>query len=151
MGVFQLALLGVLAMLLIAASVSDWRTRTISNGLNTAIALGALVWWWAIGLPLWPGVGWQLLLALVTFAVFAGLFALGAMGGGDVKLVAALALWFSLPLFVPLLMVMAIAGGVLTLALLIAHRARRAEGRPEIPYGIAISLGGLWAIFRTIS
>jgi len=38
---------------------------------------------------------------------------------------------------------MSIAGGVLTLAILGWHRARSREGRPEIPYGVAIAFGGL--------
>jgi prepilin peptidase CpaA len=40
-------------------------------------------------------------------------------------------------------MLMSIAGGVLTLGLLAWHRARKLEGRPEIPYGVAIAFGGL--------
>ena len=38
---------------------------------------------------------------------------------------------------------MSIAGGVLTLGLLAWHRARKREGRPEIPYGVAIAFGAL--------
>ena len=38
---------------------------------------------------------------------------------------------------------MAIGGGALTVATLIWHRVRNREGRPEIPYGVAISLATL--------
>jgi prepilin peptidase CpaA len=38
---------------------------------------------------------------------------------------------------------MSLAGGLLTLLLLVWHRAKRREGRPEIPYGVAIAFGGL--------
>jgi prepilin peptidase CpaA len=38
---------------------------------------------------------------------------------------------------------MSLAGGVLTLAVLAWHRAKNREGRPEIPYGVAIAFGGL--------
>ena len=31
----------------------------------------------------------------------------------------------------------------LTLLVLVWHRAKRREGRPEIPYGVAIAFGGL--------
>jgi prepilin peptidase CpaA len=65
------------------------------------------------------------------------------MGGGDVKLAAALALWFPPGVTVKFLVLMSIAGGVLTLGLLAWHRARRREGRPQIPYGVAIAFGGL--------
>jgi prepilin peptidase CpaA len=80
----------------------------------------------------------QIGLATAIGLVFAGCFFLGWMGGGDVKLLAALALWLPLEKMAGLLVWMAVGGGVLTLAMLIAHRLRRAEGRPEIPYGVAI-------------
>src|SRR5215218_187185 len=44
---------------------------------------------------------------------------------------------------VKFLVLMSIAGGVLTLAILVWHRAKRREGRPQIPYGVAIAFGGL--------
>ena len=65
------------------------------------------------------------------------------MGGGDVKLAAALSLWFSPASTLKFLVIMSIAGGLLTLVLLAVHRARRKEGRPKIPYGVAIAVGGL--------
>ena len=34
----------------------------------------------------------------------------------------------------------------LTLAVLGLHRARKKEGRPEVPYGVAIAFGGLWLL-----
>ena len=37
------------------------------------------------------------------------------------------------------------------MAMLIHHRVTKQSGRPEIPYGIAISAAGLWVIFQTIS
>ena len=138
-----IALLG--AALLVAA-VGDWRTRTIPNGLNAAIALLAIPFWWSIGLPLWPGVVLQLALGAAVFALFAIAFRFGAMGGGDVKMAAALALWLPFAGVVKLLVIMSIAGGVLTLAMLAAHRLARAAGQPEIPYGIAIAFGGFWLI-----
>jgi prepilin peptidase CpaA len=65
------------------------------------------------------------------------------MGGGDVKLAAALALWFSPASTIKFLVIMSIAGGVLTLAVVAWHRLKRRKGRPEIPYGVAIAVGGL--------
>ena len=104
-------LLGALAAMLLVACWSDLRTRTIPNGLNLAIALLAIPFWWAIGLPLWPDVALQIGVALAVFAVFAGAFALGAMGGGDVKLVAAIALWLPWQAVLVLLFIMSVAGG----------------------------------------
>ena len=59
---------------------------------------------------------------LAVFAVFAGLFALGLMGGGDVKLLGALALWLPWQAMSTLLVIMALVGGVITLVTVIHHR-----------------------------
>jgi prepilin peptidase CpaA len=139
-------LLGALAAMLLVACWSDLRTRTIPNGLNLAIALLAIPFWWTVGLPLWPDAAIQVAVALAVFAVFAGVFALGAMGGGDVKLVAAIALWLPWQAVIVLLFIMSVAGGLLTLAMLIRHKLARAGGKLEIPYGVAIAFGGLWLI-----
>lgn len=129
----------LLAALLAAAAWHDLRRRIIPNRLNLAIALGAPLMWWADGLALWPDVAVQLALAAAVFAAFAGLFALGWMGGGDVKMIGALALWLPLVQLGPMLMLTAVAGGLVTLATLAWSRG----GRPEVPYGVAIALAGL--------
>jgi prepilin peptidase CpaA len=43
-------------------------------------------------------------------------------------------------------MVMSLIGGVLTLVVAGLHIARRRQGRIAVPYGIAISFAGLWAL-----
>ncbi len=136
-------LLAVLAILLVVAAVIDVRTFTISNRLNLTVALLAPLYWLAAGLPLWPDAAIQVAVALSVFLLLAGAFYIGMMGGGDVKLAAALALWFSPLATLHFLVVMSLAGGLLTLALLVAHRLRSKPGRPEIPYGVAIAFGGL--------
>ena len=73
-------------------------------------------------------------------------FAIGAMGGGDVKLIAAIALWLPWQLVVLLLVIMSLAGGLLTVAMLIHKRLARRETPIEVPYGVAIAFGGLWLI-----
>lgn len=148
---FTRALLALLAVALIVAAVGDWRRRLIENWLTGGIALTAPLLWVAQGYGLWPDIGVQVLLALALFLFFLIFFALGAMGGGDVKLIAALGLWFPIGHMMNLLVIMSILGGILTLAMLIHHRVARKPGRPEIPYGIAISAAGLWIIFQTIS
>jgi prepilin peptidase CpaA len=65
-------------------------------------------------------------------------------------MLAALALWLPLGSLVQLIVIMSLAGGVLTLAMLIPHRLAKAAGQPEIPYGIAISFAGLWLISERI-
>lgn len=144
--IFGLGLLTVLACLLVAAAVTDIQSRIISNRLNLAIALLAPLYWWSCALPLWPGVALQVALGLAVFAVFAGLFALGMMGGGDVKMLAALALWFPWGALLFLLVVMALLGAVVTIVTLVHHRVAHRPGTPEVPYGVAISLAALWVI-----
>ena len=139
-------LVGALAIALVVAAFTDIRRRQIDNWLNAAVALGAPLFWWASGLSLWPGVALQLGLALAAFAVLAGLFAVRAMGGGDVKLLTALALWMPAVLFLRLLIVMSLLGGVLTIALGLWHVTRRSKQKLKIPYGVAIALAGLWTI-----
>lgn len=138
-----LALMVLLALLLVRVVVTDLRTFTISNRLNLAIAVLAPLYWWSVGLPLWPGVAMQVGLALAVFALFALLFAVGMMGGGDVKLAAALALWFAPMEFLKLAVIMSLAGGVLTVIVLM--RRRKTDGKRQVPYGVAIAVGA-WAI-----
>ena len=106
-------LIGLLTAGLIAAAVGDWRNRIIPNGLNGAIALLAIPFWWASDLSLWPDVAVQVGLALALLLLFWVAFAVGMMGGGDVKMIAALALWLPPLAVMKLLLIMSIAGGVL--------------------------------------
>jgi prepilin peptidase CpaA len=142
-GGFTALLLLALAATLVVAAVIDVRTFTISNRLNLAIALGAPLYWMSVALAPWPGMAIQLAAAAVVFALLAGAFYAGLMGGGDVKLAAALALWFPPSGTLKFLVFMSLAGGVLTLGILAWHRMQKREGRPEIPYGVAIAVGGL--------
>jgi len=135
-----------LAIALLVAAFTDIRRRQIDNWLNAVIALAAPLFWWASGLDLYPGVALQLAVAVGAFAVLAVLFALKLMGGGDVKLLTALALWVPPLLFVQLLVVMALAGGVLTIVMGAWHIMRRQRDRIAIPYGVAIAFGGLWIL-----
>lgn len=141
-----MVLLGALACMLVAAAVTDLRSRIISNRLNLAIALLAPAYWWACGISFWPDAGIQLALGLGVFALFASLFALGMMGGGDVKMLAALALWFPWQALLTLLVLMALIGGVVTVVTVIHHRVSQRLGQPEVPYGVAISLAALWLV-----
>jgi prepilin peptidase CpaA len=98
---------------------------------------------------------------LALFVVGTGLFRLGVWGGGDVKFMAAIGLWFGWGGLPAWLFMVALAGGVLALAILVLRYAiaapapwwpawlnrlhRRDEG---IPYGIALGAGGLLVLDR---
>ncbi|WP_174291286.1 A24 family peptidase [Sphingomonas bacterium] len=149
-----LLLLMLLAGLLLAAGLEDVRSREIANRKNAAIALLAPLWWWANHLSLWPDIALQVAMATAVFALFAGAFAAGWMGGGDVKMIGALALWLPVGSLLQMLMTMSVVGGGVTLAMLIETRLRRGggPGEPlpiEVPYGVAIAIAGLLALPRT--
>ena len=153
---FTEILLATLAIILVVAAIIDVRTFTISNGLNATVALMAPLYWWSIALPLWPDAAIQVGVAMAVFAALALTFYLGMMGGGDVKLAAALALWFSPASTVKFLVIMSLAGGLLTVVVLILHRRKRRSApadagekesaKPEVPYGVAIAIGALWIL-----
>ncbi|MGB3377400.1 A24 family peptidase [Allopontixanthobacter sediminis] len=143
---FHYGLLIALAIALLIAAFTDIRRRQINNWLNASIVLAAPLFWWSGGLALWPDVAMQLGVALGAFAILAGLFALGAMGGGDVKLLTALALWVKPEWFLEMVIIMALLGGILTIVMGAWHIARRQRDRLAIPYGVAISAAGLWVI-----
>ena len=142
---FSWILLGLLAVLLLAAAVCDLRKREIPHWTVIAIGLLAIPFWFAEGLAPWPDIALQVGVAAVIFAAFAAAFAFGWMGGGDVKLLTALALWLPWKAVILMLVIMALAGGVLTLGIVVWSRIRR-SGTPEIPYGVAIAFAGLWLI-----
>lgn len=104
----------------------------------------------------WPG---SLLVAGLIFVVGLLPFSAGWMGGGDVKLMAATALWLGPSAVLPFLAVTSLVGGLVAVVMLTRLRfcvARAAEvvGLSEvgeallgraIPYGVAVALGG-WII-----
>jgi prepilin peptidase CpaA len=102
-----------LTVILIAlvACIFDVRTRRIPNVLTFSAALAGLLFHWFAAGP--EGVfvaaaGW-----LVGLGLFLPFFALGGMGGGDVKLLAALGAWVGPQETLWLAVYAGIAGGVL--------------------------------------
>lgn len=142
-------LIYVLIGLLVVAAIEDgWRGR-IANVTVALVGFGAVTAAVLGGLQL---AMWQnLLLAGLVLAAGTFLFARGWMGGGDVKLLAACALWLDLASGWKMLVAVAIAGGIETLLILIMRKLPWAEQwgtkltifrrRGGIPYGIAIACG----------
>ena len=147
---FATFLLVALGLLLVSAGIQDARTREIANWKNAAIALLAPLWWWANGLALWPDMAIQLGVAILVFAFFTGAFALGQMGGGDVKMIGALALWLPVQPLIWMIVIMSLLGGVLTLLLVVEKRLRRHGQVLEIPYGVAIAIAWLLVLREPI-
>jgi prepilin peptidase CpaA len=145
--IFPLVALG---LLLVSAGIEDARTREIANWKNIAIAALAPLWWWHQGLHLWPDVAMQAGLAAIVFALFLAAYAVGQMGGGDVKMIGALALWLPLQPLVWMLILMSLLGGALTLVML-GEKWLRKNGEPlEVPYGVAIAIAALLVLREPI-
>lgn len=135
--------------LFVGAAASDVWCRKIPNPLVLALVALAVL---RIGLALASGagpgaVGADLLVSAAVFAFGALAFQLRLLGGGDVKLLAAGALWAGVPAVGSFLMATVLAGGVLALGFVIAGVASRGFGgfarQPSLPYGVAIAAGGI--------
>lgn len=150
-----LPLLCVLVALscLVAAAVFDMVTFEIPDTLSIVILAAAFGYGWAT-----PGFGWVShgLAVLAMFVVGLLLFSRGWMGGGDIKVLVAVAGWTGLAGLPMQLAYVAIAGGMLALVLIIVRRGLAATGRgPEVlpklfridaplPYAVAILFGTSW-------
>lgn len=148
-GISSFALVAVLVLLLLSAGIEDARRREIANWKNAAIALLAPGWWYLQGYG-WADAGIQFGIALGVFAVFVGAFHFGWMGGGDVKMIGALALWLPGQALFSMLMVMSVIGGVLTLIMMLDHWRHKAPGAVETPYGVAIAMASMIALSEPI-
>jgi prepilin peptidase CpaA len=143
----------LLALSLVIAAVEDAARLRISNYTCLAVLALALVAVALVGFSpsLWEnGVNFVAVLVVGSF-----LFGRGILGGGDVKLLAAVALWFDFSGVLPLLSSVLIAGGVLALLILTArmftgnstsNRIAVLNKNAGIPYGIAIAAGTLIVI-----
>ena len=144
---FTQILASILALLLVWAAVVDLRTRTIPDWVNIVVALMAPLFWWSSGIAFYPDAVERICGAFLIFTVFFGMFALGGMGGGDVKLGGAIGLWFAPLTTLHFFVATSLAGGFVSIgAWFYHHKIRRSEGKTEVPYGVAIAFGGLWLL-----
>lgn len=156
---------------MVFAAVSDTLSMTIANRVSIVLVVA-----FAAVAPLtgmdWATYGWHFAACGLVLVVTFSLFALGGMGGGDAKLMAATALWmgFSLNLL-DYLVTSAFIGGALTVAIIIFRKSplavlsgrnlflrNFADSTVGIPYAVALGLAGLvafpdsplatWAIAR---
>ncbi|MDB5677196.1 prepilin peptidase [Sphingomonas bacterium] len=148
-GFLSYALVAALVLILLSAGIEDARTREIANWKNAAIALMAPAWWYVQGYG-WSDAAIQLAIAVGVFAVFVGAFHFGWMGGGDVKMIGALALWLPGQALLSMLVIMSVIGGALTLIMMLDHWRRKAPGAVETPYGVAIAMASMIALSEPI-
>lgn len=145
-----------LCLLLFAAAAEDvWRLR-ISNWTCAAALLVGVVAIAHAGLEprLWQNA------AVFLFLLVLGtvLFSMGKLGGGDVKLLAVVGLWFDIRtaslLLIPSIFIL---GGVLAFVVIFVRMIRRSNDEPprtkkstaRLPYGVAIALGTFFALYAT--
>ena len=158
----------VASTLLLLAAWRDLATRTIPDGISVALAVLGLLTRVLDGLG---PAAFSLLVAAVLFAAFLPMHARGAIGGGDVKLITALAIGFPPLSTLDFLVATVLAGGVLGLLYLslrllpdpsplvprpwvwpprriLALERRRVSRRGPLPYAVAIAAGGILTLTK---
>jgi prepilin peptidase CpaA len=153
-----------IALLLYVALV-DVATRLIPNEVCLTLALLGIASQFA-----GPAhFAESLVIATVLFLLLLIIYQRGAIGGGDVKLLVALAIGLPLAGVMQLLTVTALAGGVLGVAHLMLRRLPLPRPAPAgssllcrvyaverwrhvrsapLPYGAAIACGGIWTVLN---
>ena len=151
-------------VLLLYVATIDIATRLIRNEICLALAFLGIVGQAASPLQIVQSLIVATLLLLLLFLIYQRRL----IGGGDVKLLVALAIGLPLAGVVELLTVTALAGGVLGAVHLMMRAlphprlapagsslARRVYAierwrhlrQAPLPYGVAIACGGIWSIF----
>ena len=110
----------VLLVMLLGAAVFDVRYRRIPNWLTVSGALLGIAMNAIIGAPE-AGLSFALIGLAVAFGFYAVLYALRAMGAGDVKLMAAIGALVGWERWFGIFFVTAIVGGVMGLILVVAR------------------------------
>jgi prepilin peptidase CpaA len=151
-------------VLLLYVATIDIATRLIRNEICLALAILGV----AAQLASPMQIAQSLLVAAILFLLFLPVYTRGWIGGGDVKLLVALAIGLPLTGVVQLLTITALAGCVLALVHLMmrllpyprlapagswlvrrvyAIERWRHLRRAPLPFGVAIACGGIWTAF----
>ena len=154
MSLLLLLPLAVFVTALIYAAISDASSMIISNKICLVVMLA-----FAASVPLswagWGVFGEHMLVGLVFFLVGFVLFAVGGLGGGDAKLMAAIGLFWTWPDAAAFVIYVTLYGGALALFLMIGRNvmpvsvstnglvAKMFATEKKMPYGIALALGAM--------
>lgn len=134
-------LVSFLTLLLIVLTFIDLDHQIIPDGVNLIIAVGGLIYF-AFGR--FSGNGLTIGQAALGVLIGGGFFLViaivsnGGMGGGDIKLMAALGFWFGWQGILLVMFLSFIIGGIVSVGLLIARKAGRKQMVPFGPF-IAVS------------
>jgi prepilin peptidase CpaA len=104
----------VLAASLVAAVTDVWKYK-VHNVLTIPLMIGGVIFHSASGG--WPGLVTSLAGLAFGFAVLLPFYAIGGMGAGDVKLLAAVGAWLGVQLTFRAFVASALAGGIYALIL----------------------------------
>jgi Flp pilus assembly protein protease CpaA len=152
---FTLATAAIQILLLLYVIISDVKARVIPNTVCLLLAVLA-----AAHLPFgdFPHLVYLLAVAGSLFVMLLVLYGRGVIGGGDVKLLAALAIGLSFTEVFQFLYVTVLAGAAIALVYSLirlppypslppslSERWRNLL-RTQLPYGVAIACGGVWII-----
>jgi prepilin peptidase CpaA len=151
----QIMVLGLFPAAMAYAAASDLLTMTISNKLSIALVAGFYFVALLLGIPA-TTIAIHSATAFVVLAISFSMFAAGWIGGGDAKLVAAIALWLGFDQLFSFLILASIFGGLLTVSLLMVRRyalpacllgqswvERLHAPTTGVPYGIALAAAAL--------
>ncbi len=157
----EVLVLVALPVLLAVAAGWDLASFTIPNFLPIALLAAFALFAPVAHLPL-SAIGLHLLAGFLGLFIGVTLFALGYIGGGDAKLFAAVLLWLGFKDILSYTLVASIAGGLLTLGLLLLRQwplpsalSRRAwiaklhDARSGVPYGVALAAGAFALLPQT--
>ncbi|KUY56728.1 A24 family peptidase [Burkholderia sp. RF2-non_BP3] len=139
-------------LVLVSLATQDLRERRLSNRAVLAFAMLYLIAA-ALARDGLAQLAGHVATAAAMLLLFAGLRHAGWMGGGDVKLAAAVFLWAGPTLAFPVLTLVAASGALYGVAALaaVAWRRHTAPARAiaprGVPYGIALALGGMLAVW----
>ncbi|MCF6369238.1 A24 family peptidase [Rhizobium halophilum] len=148
-------LLIIVPVCLFIAAVSDLFTMTIPNRISVFLLASFAVLAPVSGLP-WAEISMSVAAGAIVLAVCFGFFALNIMGGGDVKLLAASAVWFGFSsALAAFIVTTAFWGGVITLLVMLLRSQSSRFATIEavvpaqilttrkVPYGVAIGIAGI--------
>ena len=132
----------VLVPAVVAAAVFDWRERRISNRLCLGIAVAGLIGGAHElgGAQIWSGLASGTLGGLACMPMYL----MRGMSAGDVKLIAATSVWWSLAQLLIALAAIALCGAALALGYLCFSR-----GVTHIPYAVAIAASTVATVMVT--
>ena len=152
---------------MVIATVWDVAKRRIPNLVTGAVAL------LGVAAQLVDRGGWSVLsglgAAVISVALLYRPWTAGGIGGGDVKMAAAVAIWVGLGGMIRYALAVAAAGGIVALVMYSLSRKAirqdirtnltlaalqqslptvevRGAGRPSVPYGLAIAAGAAFAL-----